>query len=793
MKLRNMPIRAKLTLIILLTSAVVMLLMRGAFFIYEYAAFRKATSRHISTLAEIVASNSTAALAFRSAADAAETLSALRTEPQVVAAALFDAQGRLFARYPDNLPLATLPQIPGPAGFSFDGSRLAGFQPVVQKGRLGTLYLECDTGPIMRAWLVDSVEIALAVMAVVVLVAYGLSRALQKQVSEPILDLAETARAISEQRDFSVRARRHGDDELGLLTNAFNQMLAQIHEQDLTLRRNERRFRALIEHSGDSISLIDANNRILYLSPAVHAVEGYTPEELIGHNGLENTHPDDLPRVQQYVNELVARPGQPVAVEWRRRHKAGHWIWLEGTATNLLTDPAVEAIVTNYRNVTDRKVAEAEIQRLNQDLERRVAERTAELQAANRELERRHAVFENVFEALPGLYLVLTPDLKIVAASNAYLRATLTEREKVVGRDLFDVFPDNPDHQAADGTTRLRASLQRVLDTAQADTMAIQRYDIRRPDGVFEERYWSPVNSPLLGVDRRIEYLIHRVEDVTDFVRRKSDVAATDALRARMEQMEAEIFKSYQRIEATNRQLEAANRELESFSYSVSHDLRAPLRHIDGYAQLLQKRVGASLDETDRRYLANITSSAKGLGTLIDELLAFSRMGRTEMRRSSVDIRGLVASVLQSLQPDCQGRQIDWRIGDLPPVTADPSMLRLVWSNLLGNAVKYTRGRSSAVVEITHRLDGADGHVFSVRDNGAGFDMKYADKLFGVFQRLHAAAEFEGTGIGLANVRRIVQRHGGRTWAEGAVDVGATFFFTLPFAHPPGPSRPSQP
>ncbi len=234
------------------------------------------------------------------------------------------------------------------------------------------------------------------------------------------------------------------------------------------------------------------------------------------------------------------------------------------------------------------------------------------------------------------------------------------------------------------------------------------------------------------------------------------------------------------RVAERTAQLATANRELEAFSYSVSHDLRAPLRHIDGFAQLLRKRIATRLDETEARFLGNIINSAKGLGTLIDELLEFSRMGRTRLCHTDVDMAAVVREVLESSLLETQGRRIEWEIEPLPAVHGDAAMLRQVWSNLLGNAVKYTRRREVAKIKVTHRFDPVDGHVFGVADNGAGFDMQYADKLFGVFQRLHGAQEFEGTGIGLANVRRIVQRHGGRVRAEGAVEQGATIWFSLP-------------
>ena len=226
--------------------------------------------------------------------------------------------------------------------------------------------------------------------------------------------------------------------------------------------------------------------------------------------------------------------------------------------------------------------------------------------------------------------------------------------------------------------------------------------------------------------------------------------------------------------------LEAANKELEAFSYSVSHDLRAPLRHIDGYAALLRKAVDHSLNEKAVRYLQTISDAAKQMGQLIDDLLVFSRMGRQDMLQTTVSMDQLIKNILSDLRLDLHGRQISWTIASLPEVTGDPSMLRQVFMNLLTNALKFTSTKATASIEIGVEPPSADEIVLYVRDNGVGFDMQYAPKLFGVFQRLHRADEFEGTGIGLANVRRIVHRHGGRTWADGVPDKGATFYVALP-------------
>jgi signal transduction histidine kinase len=281
---------------------------------------------------------------------------------------------------------------------------------------------------------------------------------------------------------------------------------------------------------------------------------------------------------------------------------------------------------------------------------------------------------------------------------------------------------------------------------------------------------WAAIVASFSAVRRRIE----------DSLRQ-----ARDNLQVELEQRrhrEDEIRKLNQELGRRAAELEATNKELESFAYSVSHDLRAPLRHMAGYSELLQRQASSLLDEKSQRFIRTILDSAKRMGNLIDDLLAFSRIGRAETRKTEVDLEQLVKEVVAEIRQDTKSRDIAWKIGALPVCYGDRSMLRLVVVNLVSNAVKFTRMRRPAEIEIgcvDHNKKEVE--VF-VRDNGAGFDMQYVNKLFGVFQRLHLPEQFEGTGIGLATVQRIIYRHGGTVRAEGAVDQGATFYFSLPKA-----------
>jgi PAS domain S-box-containing protein len=415
------------------------------------------------------------------------------------------------------------------------------------------------------------------------------------------------------------------------------------------------------------------------------------------------------------------------------------------------------------------------LQKLTEHLEQQIAERTEELHAANARLQRELAerkqaeealgkseekyrtLFENVNEGFAFHEIIVDEsgipiDYTFLEINPAFESMTGLKRAKVIGKTVREVLPG-----VAEDPADWIGRYGKVALTGEAIHFENYSEAIGR---------WYQVNA----FSPRPAYFAVTFTDVTE--RKESE----EALRRLNTELDRRVLER-------TAELEAANKELEAFAYSVSHDLRAPLRHIDGFLGLLKKKAETALDDEQSRHCMDaISDAANRMGLLIDDLLSFSRMGRDAMAFHPVELEPLVREVIRELEPDAAGREIQWRIGDLPTVGGDAAMFRIVLSNLISNALKFTQPRQRVQIEIG-AIPGKDAEVVVfVRDNGVGFDMTYADKLFGVFQRLHHAEEFEGTGIGLANVRRIIGRHGGRTWAEGQLGQGAAFFFSLPRA-----------
>ncbi len=545
------------------------------------------------------------------------------------------------------------------------------------------------------------------------------------------------------------------------------------------LSDSEKLFRTMANSIPQLAWYADASGHVDWYNDRWFEYTGTTPAQMKGW-GWQSVHdPDRLPHILERWTDAIAT-GNRLEMEIPIRGADGVFrTFLTRVEPVYNAEGKVGRWFGTSTDVESLKQHEEKIRLLNVQLEQRVAERTSQLEAANAELMQSRAEITSIFESLPGLYLILTLDFTIVSASDAYLEATMTKRDVILGRNIIEVFPDNPEDPNATGEKQLRASLNRVKENAVTDTMAIQKYDVRRPDGTFEVRYWSPVNSPVFGGDDAIKYIVHRVEEVTAFMQHKLQASNDgDDLTARVQQMEAEVFQSSQKLQATNEQLEAANHELEAFTYSVSHDLRAPLRGIDGYVKMLAEDFADRLDSEGNRMLEVVSSEARRMGRLIDDLLAFSRLGRQSLTKTPVDMTALASEEFEKAAATV-AFEPQFELQPLPQAHGDAGMLRQVFANLIRNAVKFSSRQPTSRIEIGFRhLDGQCEYY--VKDNGVGFDEKYSHKLFAVFQRLHSEEEFEGTGVGLALVQRVVGRHGGQVWAAGKPGEGATFTFSLP-------------
>ncbi len=361
--------------------------------------------------------------------------------------------------------------------------------------------------------------------------------------------------------------------------------------------------------------------------------------------------------------------------------------------------------------------------------------------------------YRSLVEISPDALLVEADD-KIVFINSAGLKLFKAgEAAEIIGKPALQFF--HPDDREI-----VRQQMHALLKEHQA--IPFTEYRVLRSDGSVVEVEIAAAPLSFEG-KASAQIILHDVSD------RKLAEEEIRRLNLELEQ----------RVVERTAELESANKELEAFSYSVSHDLRAPLRHIEGFVEIFRATKGPVLDKEAQNYLQTIAEAAKQMGRLIDDLLAFSRTARAELRKTRINLNEIVRNVLREVELDASERMVEWQIDHLPPAEGDASLIHQVFLNLISNALKYTRPRKRARIEVGAKNEEGEIILF-VKDNGVGFDMRYVHKLFSVFQRLHRATDFEGTGIGLANVRRIVSRHGGRTWAEGAVDTGAAFYFTLP-------------
>jgi PAS domain S-box-containing protein len=497
------------------------------------------------------------------------------------------------------------------------------------------------------------------------------------------------------------------------------------------VRASEVSYRRLFEAARDGILILDAQTgRITDVNPFLVELLGFSHNEMIGKTVGELSPFKDiesnkvmLERLQndgyvRYENlPLERRDGRKIAVEF---------------VSNVYQADGQRVIQCNIRDITERKRTE------NQ------------LKASFKEIgDLKFALDEH------GIVDFSDPEGKITYVNDKFCAISKYSRQELLGRD----------HGILNSGHHSKEFIRDFWATITQGRVWHGEMKNKAKDGSF---FWVDMTTvPFLnGQGKPRQYVTIR-----------ADITERKAAEEKIRQLNTELE---QRVAERTAQLQAANHELEAFSYSVSHDLRAPLRHVRGFVDLLQQDAGPSLSEKCRSHLNMISLAAKRMGNLIDDLLAFAHVGRSEMETREVNLDQLVRETVGDFQADTRERNIVWEVHPLPPVRADRALLHLALVNLISNAVKFTGHRAQAKIEIGCVSDGGREDVIFIRDNGVGFDPRYAHKLFGVFQRLHRRDEFEGTGVGLANVQRIIGRHGGRTWAEGKVDAGATFYFSIP-------------
>ena len=546
------------------------------------------------------------------------------------------------------------------------------------------------------------------------------------------------------------------------------------------IKESEERYRLLADHMSDTVWLLDLNLKTTYCSPSVEKLRGYTASEIIALPLEKQFTPESYKILSEVLREEMAKTEKDPSYSFVRTLelgivcKDGSTSWSEKKISLIRDeDGRPVSILGEGRDITERKRAES-ASALNSQRMQTLLQLSQMSEATLQEITD-FALEEAVRLTQSKIgYLAFLNEDESVLTMHSWSKSAMAECA-IIEKPI--VYPVESTGLWGEAVRQRRPVITNDYTTANPLKKGCPQGHV-----VLKRHMNTPVFEGsriviVAGVGNKVEeydkgdvqQLTLLMEGIWRLIERKRARGELNRLYAELEQ----------RVIDRTAQLEAANKELEAFSYSVSHDLRAPLRHMSGFVDLLKKRFEESLPEKGRHYMNNIADSARQMGILIDDLLEFSRTGRQEMRQEDLDMNIILKEALEQLDQDTDKRKIEWIVPPLPPAHGDHSMMKLVWANLLGNAVKFTRGRKKTRIEVGAE-EKDDETIYFVKDNGIGFDMKYVHKLFGVFQRLHSTEEFEGTGVGLANVRRIITRHGGRTWAEAKLNEGAIFYFSMP-------------
>src|SRR5712692_4973460 len=775
-RFRDYSIAKKLTWMNMLVSGAALLMACAAFVTYGLVTFREALVANLSIQAQVVGTNSISALLFNDPGSAEKTLSALQAAPNIEYASIYAPDGQPFAAYwrDPARQVAPLPSIPAAQTeiHWFKDKQITVVRPIVFQGKpAGLVCIRSD----LRQWTARLHRYAIIVAAVLLvslMAALLTSTVIRRAIADPIVRLAETARIVSREKNYSVRAPlTNNHDELAALIATFNEMLAQIQKRDTALRfeiterkraeeavkeslaTSERALKeladqkfALDQHA--IVAVTDVQGTITYVNDKFCVISQYSEDELIGHNHRilnSGHHPKEF--FQQMYHTIAN--GRVWHGEIKNRAKDGSIYWVDTTIVPFVeADGKPRQYVAIRADITERKSAGEAL-----------AAQTMELSRSQQALEAQSLMLQSVLDSMAeGL-----------VAADEYGKFLIWNRaaERIVGYGPADIStPEWSEHYGSylpDGVTPMPTEQLPLVRAIRGEVSTTEIF-LRNPK-VTQGAWIEASGSPLRAKDGTVHGGVVAFRDIT---KRKADERQIQQLNGELEH----------RVIERTAQLETANKELEAFSYSVSHDLRAPLRHIGGFSKMLVEEFGSSLDPNAQHYVERIQAGTQKMGLLVDELLNLARVGRHALSLQPTQLNSMVEEMVAMLQADCAGRQVEWVIGDLPAVECDPVLVKQIFQNLLANALKFTRPRADAVVEVSHKAESGQP-VFMVRDNGIGFNMKYVDKLFGVFQRLHRAEDFEGTGIGLATVQRIVHKHGGRVWAESELDKGAAFYFTI--------------